>query len=276
MTQEMTTSLRVGDRGVRELAARFYFFLCLTLGRLLRSARYSRATLVEQDGERQVRKRRSFHAPLLLWLGGPLLGFLDTGVRVLPRRQWEERERLLYRSLRNTPIRVDADGTLVLPCLTGETLATLLEDPAQEEPVRKRAIELAVAALAQLHRLGLTHGDAMAENVVVDLDAGVAHWLDFETMHDPDRPMAWRRADDLRALLATSLLRTAPGKLAETLHLMVDAYANDETTRLLATSFTTTVRRPLAFHLGQAPMSFRCFRSTALLLKARVGEQMTT
>ena len=125
------------------------------------------------------------------------------------------------------PIRIDADGTLVLPRLAGETLATLLEDPALDESVQRRAIELAVVALAELHRLGFTHGDAMAENVMVDLDAGVAHWFDFETVHDAGRPMAWRRADDVRALLATCLVRTAPERLAETLRLILDVYADD-------------------------------------------------
>ena len=57
---------------------------------------------------------------------------------------------------------------------------------------------------------GFTHGDAMAENVMVDLEAGVAHWFDFETIHDSRRPMAWRRADDVRALLVTCLVRTVP------------------------------------------------------------------
>ncbi len=202
---------------MRELAERAYFLLCLALGRLLRSGRYSKARIVDQDGERQVRKHRLFYAPLLVWMGGPLVRILDTGVRVLPQRDWEERERRIYRSLRGTSIRIDADGTLVLPCLAGETLATLLEDPELEESVRKRAIERAVVALAEFHHLGFTHGDAMAENVLVDLEAGVAHWFDFETIHDSSRPMAWRRADDVRALLVTCLVRTVPEKRAETL-----------------------------------------------------------
>ena len=45
----------------------------------------------------------------------------------------------------------------------------MLEDPALEESVRKTAIERAVIALAEFHRLGFTHGDAMAENVLIDL-----------------------------------------------------------------------------------------------------------
>jgi hypothetical protein len=257
---------------VRELAERAYFLLCLALGWLLRSGRYSKARIVSKDGELQVRKYRLLYAPLLVWMGGPLVRILDTGVRVLPQRDWEERERLVYRRLRGTSIRIDADGTLVLPCLAGETLATLLEDPELEESVRKRAIERAVVALAEFHHLGFTHADAMAENVLVDLKAGVAHWFDFETIHDSSRPMAWRRADDLRALLVTCLFRTDPEKLAETLQLILDVYADEGVTRLLATSFTSVLRRPLTFHLAQAGLSFQCFREISRLLGERLGE----
>jgi hypothetical protein len=257
---------------VRELAERAYFLLCLALGWLLRSARYSKARIVYQDGERQVRKSRVFYAPLLIWMSGPLVRLLDTGVRVLAQRDWEERERLVYRTLYNTSIGIDVDGMLVLPCLAGETLATLLENPELDESVRKKVIELAVAALAEFHRLGFTHGDAMAENVMVDLEAGAAHWFDFETIHDSSRPMAWRRADDVRALLVTCLVRTVPERHAEILQLILDVYADEEVARLLAASFTSVLRRPLTFHLAQAPLSFQCFREIARLLRERLGE----
>ncbi len=257
---------------MREPAERAYFLLCLALGWLLRSGRYSKARIVYQDGELQVRKYRFFYAPLLVWMGGPLVRILDTGVRVLPQRDWEKRERRVYRSLRGTSIRIDADGVLVLPCLAGETLATTLEDPELEESVRKRAIEQAVVALAEFHHLGFTHGDAMAENVLVDLEAGVAHWFDFETIHDSSRTMAWRRADDVRALLVTCLVRTVPEEFAETLRLILDVYPDEGVARLLATSFTSVVRRPLTFHLAQAGLSFPCFREIARLLRERLGE----
>ena len=113
---------------MQDLAERAYFALCLVLGRLLRSGRYSKARIVDEEGC-QVRKHRMFYAPLLVWMGGPLVSLLDTGVRVLPQRAWEERERRLYRSLYRTSISVTPDGTLILPCLAGETLATLLENP---------------------------------------------------------------------------------------------------------------------------------------------------
>jgi tRNA A-37 threonylcarbamoyl transferase component Bud32 len=251
---------------MRELVERAYFFLCLALGRLLRSARYSKTRIVYRDGELQVRKYRLFYAPLLVWMGGPLVSLLDTGVRVLPQRNWTERERHIYRSLRSTSIRIEADGTLVLPRLAGKTLATVLEDPELQESVAKMAIERAVVALAELHHLGFTHGDAMAENVLVDLEAGIAHWFDFETIHESSRPMVWRRADDLRALLVTCLVRTVPEKLAETLHLIVDVYADEGVTHVLARNFTSVLRRPLTFHLAQAGLSFQRFQAIARLL----------
>jgi hypothetical protein len=265
---------------VRELAARAWFVLCLAVGRLLRSARYSTVRIVHQDGERQVRKRRRFYAPLLIWMGGLLVRILDTGVRVLPQRDWEERERSIYRSLRGASIRVDTDNVLVLPALAGHTLATLLEDPELGELLRKTAIERAVVALAEFHRLGLTHGDAMAENVLIDLEAGpleagplqagAAYWFDFETIHDASRPITWRRADDVRALLVTCLIRTVPEKRAETLALMLDVYADEAVTRVLTTSFTSVWRRSLTFHLAQAALSFQCFREIGRLLRERL------
>jgi hypothetical protein len=248
---------------VLELAARAYFALCLAVGRLLRSARYSKVRIVEG----QVRKRRLLYAPILIWLSGPLLEVLDGGVRVLPQRDWEERERLVYGSLYGTSIRIDDDGMLVLPCLAGETLATLLEQPEMEESIRRKAIEQAVVALCGFHRLGFTHADAMAENVLVDLEAGVAHWFDFETVHDANRPVAWRRADDVRALLVTCLVRTVPEKRAETLACILDVYADEEVTRVLTMSFASVWRRSLALHLVQAALSFQCFSEIGRLLR---------
>ena len=248
---------------------RICFSLSLALGRLLRSGKYSTTVVVHVNGERKVRKHRLPHAPFLVWIGGPLLRILDTGVRVLPQRDWEARERELYRNLHGQAIQVDADGALLLPFLAGETLAALLEDPELDESVREQAIRLAVLALAEFHGHGFTHGDAMAENVMVELETGTARWFDFETMHDPRRPLAWRRADDVRALLATCLLRTPPKKLAGTLEFIVDLYADEEVTRLLAARFGSPLQRPLALHLGQAPLSFRCFGEIGRLLTER-------
>jgi hypothetical protein len=254
---------------MRELAARAYFSLCLVSGRLLRAARYSTTRIVQQDGARRVMKRRRFYAPVLVWVGVPFSRLLDTGVRVLPQREWEERERLVYGRLRRASVRVDAHGVLILPYLAGRTLSALLDDPELEPSIRRKAIERAVIALAELHAQGLTHGDAMAENVLIDLEAGAACWFDFETVHDSSRPIVWRRADDVRALLATCLVRAAAERYAETLTLILDVYADEDVACVLARSFASVWRRPLTFHLAQAGLAFQCFREIGRLLRER-------
>lgn len=249
------------------------FQVSRVLGRMLRAGRYSTVRIIQQDGERQVQKQRSFFAPILISIGGPLVRMLDTGMQVLPQREWEERERLLYQSLYGTPVVIDGDGVLILPTLPGETLATLLEEPELAQPLRKQAIELAVVALVEFHRAGFTHGDAMAENVMVDLEDGIARWFDFETVHNAGRPIAWCRADDLRALLLTSLHRTRRDAFAETLQLILDSYGDEEAIQLLAMSFASAFRRPLSFHLGQAALSFQDFREIDRLLRERLANR---
>ena len=253
---------------MRELAERAYFALCLGLGRLLRGARYSQARIVSEGNELAVRKHRTWYAPILVSSGRQLVRLLAAGIQVLPQRAWVERERLVYQRLYGTPVRVDADGALILPRLPGNTLAAVLEEPATADSARHRAIELAVLALADLHARDFTHADAMAENVMVDLDAEIARWFDFETVHDPSRSMTWRRADDVRALLATCLVRVAPDKLADTLERVLDAYGDDTVVPLLAKSYSSILRRPLPFHLGQAPLPFERFRKIGSLLNA--------
>ena len=245
---------------------RAYFSLCRGLAWTLRSARYSR---VRTDDQRPgvVLKRRAFYGPVFIWMGGLVVRVLDTGIRILGSREWVERERQIYEVLHREPVRVDSDGTVVLPYLAGQTLAALLENLNLDESSRARAIERAAAALAEFHRLGFTHADAMAENVLVDLDAGVAHWFDFETVHEPGRSVAWKRADDVRALVGTCLIRTVPEKLNETLKIIVNAYTDREVTRLLAMSFTSVWRRSLAFHLAQAGLSFERFHEIGRLLR---------
>jgi hypothetical protein len=242
---------------LKAIAERAYFLACLALGRLLRAAKYSQVARHES----QVRKRRASYAPFLIWLSVPLMRLLDTGVRVLPQREWHEREREIYRGVYGAAAWIDVDDTLVLPCFPGNTLAAWLEDAGLDESGRQTAIELATAALADFHRLGFTHGDAMAENVMVDLKSRTARWFDFETIHESTRHLNWRRADDVRALLSTCLVRTAPERLGETLQVVIDVYADEEVTRLVAEYFSSAFRRSLTYHLGQAALSCRFFRT---------------
>ena len=96
---------------------------------------------------------------------------------------------------------------------------------------------------------------------------GAAYWFDFETVHDTARPLLWRRADDVRPLILTSLLRTLPGQRRQTLDLILEAYADDAVAHVLAATFTSVWRRSLAYDLLQAPVSFACFKEIGRLLR---------
>jgi len=249
--------------------SRAWFVVCQAGAWILRSATYSTVDVVERSGRRQVHKRRSVYAPLILWMSRPLVTMLGTGFHVLGQRDWHDRERDIYRRLYGLEVRTARNGTLVLPWFEDRTLAAILEDATADEAVRLKAIELAAAGLADLHRRGLTHADAMAENVFVDLDARVARWFDFETAHDPGRPVEWRRADDLRALLMTCVARTPPEKCREIVRCVLDAYADGAVARTLAAGFESATQRALPFHLAQATLSFHAFEQLRRLLRDR-------
>jgi hypothetical protein len=245
--------------GARVVALRAWFALCRACGWILRSARYTEVEV--RDGAGVVRKRRVAVAPALVWLSGPLMRVLDAGVRVLPQQAWVDRERLMYGTLHGA--RVSLNGkTIELPRLPGRSLAVILEDSSVDQVVKRRAVALAVDSLASLHRAGHTHGDAMAENVLVELDGGAARWIDFETVHDERRPIEWRRADDVRALLATSVLRMRDAT-AEVVRMVIDRYEDRAVLRLVVARVTPGFSPALVFHLGQAALSFDHYRELA-------------
>jgi hypothetical protein len=244
-----------------------WFVICLLAGRLLRGARYAHTEVCSCDGRWAVHKRRRFYAPVLIGLGNPLGRLLGTGVRVLHQRQWAERERGLMAALYEAPVEWENNRSIILPFLPGVTLAALLEDADISATERRRAIVMATIALARLHDSGYTHADAMAENVMVDLHAGAARWFDFETVHDAARPADWCRGDDLRALIATCLLRTNASDRAPVLRDILNTYPCRGPVEYVRAAFATAWQRSLPLHLGQAPLSFHIFRHIGSLLR---------
>ena len=255
-----------------ELAARAYFVLCVALGRLLRSGTYSTTPDRRGGRERQVRKSR-----VVLRAPPGLAG-------------WAAAQDPRYRRAGPPAAGLGGAGA---PASTGASAARrfgsrptgrsscraslerrwrrLLEDPELDESVRKTAIERAVVALAEFHRAGFTHGDAMAENVLVDLEPA------SPTGSTSRRCMirVARSPGDVPTTCGHCSPRASSGhrpeKRAETLQLILDVYADEGVTRVLAASFTSVLRRPLTFHLAQAGLSLRCFREIGRLLRERCG-----
>ena len=253
---------------MREIAGQLYFGAGKALGWLLRSSRYSETVVNDREEPIAVHKRRRWYAPLLVAMGIPLVKLLNTGVKVLPWREWVNLEQTRYRDLYGSAILTERDGTLVLPYLNGRTLADLLEDQGVDHTLKEKGIALATIALVDLHSRRITHADAMAENVLIDVETNTARWFDFETVHDTSRSVMWRRADDVRALIATCVIRTGPEDLDATVRIIVEAYADRDVIELVRESFSSPSRRSLPFHLGQASLSRQQFRQIERALRA--------
>jgi hypothetical protein len=98
-----------------------------------------------------------------------------------------------------------------------------------------------------------SHGDATARNVLCDVARGRATWIDFETLHDPSRTVAWRQADDLRALLWSAAEATGGegycALCAAILDIVSEPALLSELARLSASA------RPSVFHLAHGSLS---------------------
>ncbi len=245
--------------------AKGYHALCSALGRCLRSATYSRVADGVEGGAPTVTKRRAGYASALIALGNIALRLLGTGTRILSQREWEERETHLYGVLYGEEARA-TPGELELPKLPGVPLAELLRDPAVSRTHRERALRLSARALRRLHDLGYTHADAMASNVLVDMSRDEARWFDFETVHSTNESPVARRADDVRALLYTCAAAADGQELSRVVDVVLEAYGHEETGCAVARRARRLFPRPLAFHLGQAGLSFGRLRQLSAAL----------
>jgi hypothetical protein len=116
-----------------------------------------------------------------------------------------------------------------------------------------------------------SHADATARNVLCDVAGGRATWIDFETLHDPCQTVAWRQADDLRALIWSAAETTgadAYGSLcAAILDSVSDAAVLGELARVAAGG------RPNVYHLAQGSLSPVQHRRLCSVLAVAIAER---
>jgi hypothetical protein len=120
----------------------------------------------------------------------------------------------------------------------------------------------ALEALRTLHGLTIrtpegafSHGDATARNCLYDPAAGAARWFDFETAHDPQRPPAWRRADDVRALAFSARRSLSPGAAEALADRLTQAYPDPDMLQALDGILAELEWRADPFHLAQAQLT---------------------
>ena len=220
------------------------------------------------DAETVIRKRRSRLSQFLIPPGNLYLRLMGADSFVLAETAWHRWEAAVSGA--------QSDGRDVLiPRVRGEVLSAVLQSQKHSFAEKREAIRLAMQALRDLHSRQvslagslwmLSHGDATADNVRVDLEAGTAGWFDFDMRHRSRLSEHWRHADDLRAYVfscASMLSEPSAEFFAELIASHCDSDARCE----FVTRLQNDWQRPACFHLAQAPLyygRYRAFRVTLL------------
>jgi len=218
-----------------------------------------------RDDQRLIAKRRRWFAAWLIGPGNLYLRWLGSGVRVLPDRAWQARERAVNRRLYGVESEVDPRGWLILPRWPGVVLAVYAADVRWPPGDRLRAVSAASHALRHLHHLDdpwpeggsrrLSHGDATSRNVIFDPETSRARWFDFDTAHDPIVPAPSRHADDLRALLYSAVEVMADLPVPDVFEAVVGAYDDPDPWHRLRLDLAGGSLHGSTFQLAQAAPS---------------------
>jgi hypothetical protein len=254
------------------------------LGILLSMIRLHRVEFVSIDGVELVRKRRRCFAHLIIPAGNLFLKLTGSPVIVLPSGRWLEWERAIETSTRRSLVLTDAiakEKCRLCRRVPGISLGQFLADRDHSPEQKSDAIRWSLAALRLLHQSvvdrehgicqSISHGDATANNVIVDVDNKAACWIDFDTRHQPNIPEADRRADDLRALLYSSAVNLPASCFPELADILVAAKFDDAIVERFRQRLTDEWSHLTAAQLAQAPLQWSAAMALRGALLAGTG-----
>ena len=118
-----------------------------TLGMLLRHVKTCRTRRCRKEGEAGFTRARPWYGAWLIPPANWYLGWLSTGVSILPTRQWLDWECRLHAELSGLIAQRAGRRKLLLPQIEGEELAAILSSPAKDLQHKDRSLRLAAAAL---------------------------------------------------------------------------------------------------------------------------------
>jgi hypothetical protein len=231
-------------------------------------------TLDSPMGE-MVRKSRRRMGPAITF-ANLYLKVQGAGVEILPTRKWLLWESAVWAAM-NNDVKCPEEKTsdriipcirskgLVIPRLPGAPLGRIVAHKSIPFDVKLQCFGWALQSLLDLHGLTadwgdglvqlISHGDATAENVIIDQSQGMATWIDFDTRHWKHLPAIERHADDLRALTfstASCLARSEYSMLSARIR---NSYRNHDVIQCFKSRLLVDWHWPNPFHLAQAPLS---------------------
>jgi hypothetical protein len=234
-----------------------------------------------RDGRDVVIKSRRRGSGFAIWMGNLYLRCLGAKSRVLDDAEWLRWEQAVDAAHGEFAV-VEAHctagaATLVQRRENGRPLADVLADSTLDRSLRLQAFVWAVESLQQLHsrqadwgggrQQSISHGDATAANVVVDLAASRATWIDFDTRHQPQLTALERRSDDLRALLCSAAVHWPTADYIALVHTLRSRWHTVEGLLVLQERLHAASRFN-TYELAQAALSWSDYRSLCLSLCA--------
>jgi hypothetical protein len=242
---------------------------------MLSMIRLHRVDFVSMVGVEVVRKRRKLSAHLIIPAGNLFLKITGSPIIILPLTLWLEWEHAVEASTRRSLVSTDpfASGTgLWCRRVPGTSLRQVLAASDCSCSQKSDAIRWSLASLRMLHenvsdsghgiRQSISHGDATANNVIVDVNKRTACWIDFDTRHQPHVSEADRRTDDLRALIYSSAVHLPASSFPELADILIAAQFDDAVVRNFRQRLTNEWIDLTAAQLAQAPL--RWSAATAL------------
>lgn len=245
------------------------------------------------EGREVVRKRRKLFSRLIIPVGNVFLKMTANPVTALPQTQWMKWEQSIEAAtrlglvLRTSPASTAKDSGLSCRRVPGMSLQQILVSCNYSLEQKHEAFRWSLASLRSLHQYAadwgegihqsISHGDATANNVIVDMDKGIATWIDFDTRHQPDVSEADRQTDDLRALIYSAAVNLPEPCFPELAEILVNGQIDDD----IVKHFDRRLKKEWIclniFQLAQAPL--RWSAAVALreaLLKALTVERPVT
>jgi hypothetical protein len=258
------------------------------LGRILGAIRLHRVERVWIEGAELIRKRRRLAAALIIPPGNVYLRMMGNPSIVLSRHRWLAWERAVDEGTgRQLLANVETDAhSLWCRRVAGIPLQQLLADDSVALEQKIEANRWSIIALRALHactadwgdgrRQPISHGDATASNVIVDLPARIACWIDFETRHLPAIPELDRHADDLRALITSAALHLSAASDPRLTEVLVTAVGD----KALLARFQERLRddwsAPTVAQLAQAPLPWSRYQTLREALLTTLAKQHMT
>lgn len=237
---------------------------CLRLiARILRSVGLHHIQRITTSDGQFLQKTRTLLARLLIQPGNLFLYATGSDFFVLPTNVWLRWEQAIDDATGRQLI-VNRGNGLWSRIVVGRSLRDLLRDSSLADKQKLDAIVLSLVALHQLHqheadwedglRQSISHGDATADNVIVDLDTGTACWIDFDTRHSHRLSELDRRADDLRCLIYSAAIEMPQSCWSDMARLLADSAFDTPTLKHLQKNLVKSGLYLNVAQLAQAPL----------------------